>query len=690
MPAAAIVAAAVTTAIEIGAAVVMGEIVLSKVTLAMVAKAFAKHLIINALLGALNRGREPNLNQEAQQRKQAVRSSISPRKIVYGRARISGSLVYAGSTGTTNEFLHLVLPIHHGELDAIETVYLNDLASTDARFTGFVRVNSKLGAAAQTVDTDLDSESADWSADHRLRAIGYLYLRLTYNATAFPTGIPNPSAVVRGRKVYDPRTGLTAWSNNPALCVLDYLVGTVPTAAGTEPIGIGADLSTEIDVDTFVSAANICDEQVPLAAGGTHARYTCDGVVQLDGAPASIMEQLLTSCAGTLVYSGGVYRLFVGAPTTATVTITADMLRGPVRYRPYQSKRDAYNGVRGTFVDPLNSYEATDFPAQVSATYVTEDGGEERLLDLALPYTLDGVRAQRLARQFLERGRRGGELELPCNFSALGIAVWDTVYVDIEGLGISAADKWRVKSWTFAEGGGIDVALQAEDDTAYDWDTADEVTPTAIPRPNMVRANEVPAPTGVTGTSGSYITPEGAAVGGILVEWTAAADAFVTGYEVQYSVAGNDAWQPGASVGLVTSTQIPFLTVGETYDVRVRAVRGGGAASDWVEDTSILVSGDPTAPSAPSGVVATGQSGAIKVDWVNPTDEDFRLARLYRHTSNDSSSASAVADIYGLPGQAGTYTDTVASGQTRYYWLKARDLSGNLSTFSSGVSATAS
>jgi hypothetical protein len=688
MPAA-IVAAAITTAIEIGSQVVLGELLLSKVTLSLVAKTFAKHLIINALLGAVNKSREPNLNAEAQQRKQSIRSSVSPRRFVYGRARVSGTLVYAGSTGPTNEYLHLVMPIHHGEMDAIESVYLNDMLSTDSRFTGFLRVNSSLGTAGQVADADLVSESADWTTDHRLRGTGYLYLRMKYDATAFPNGIPNPSAVIRGRKVYDPRTGLTAWSNNPALCVLDYLIGTVPKATGTEPIGIGADLSTEIDLDTFVAAANICDEQVTLKEGGTHARYTCDGVVQMDASPAAVMEQLLTCCAGTLIYSGGQYRLFVGAANPATRTITADMLRGPVRYRPLGSRRDSSNGVRGTYVDPLNAYEAGDFPPQISSTYVTEDGGEERWMDLALPYTQDGVRAQRLAKQFLERARRSGEMELPCNFSALGIAVWDCVTVDIDGIGVAASSKWRVKNWTFAEGGGIDLSLQEESDAAYTWSTADEVTPAAIPRPTMVRAYEVEPPTDVLVSSDSYITPEGSAVGGLFVEWTAAADAFVTGYEIQYSATGDEDWQAGAGVGLVTSAQLPFLAIGSAYDVRVRSLRSGGAQSPWVTVTNTTVSGDASAPAAPSGVAATAESAAIKLDWVNPTDDDFRLARLYRHTSNDSGAASAIADVYGLPGQPGTYTDAVTSGQTRYYWIKARDMSGNLSVFSSGVNATA-
>lgn len=685
--AAAVAAAAITAGVSTAAAAA-GLITISTSLTTFALTTFAKSLAANLIIGALTKSKQPDLNRDAQDRKQSIRQSISSRRFVYGRARVSGTLVYAGSTGSDNAYLHMVIPVHHGEFDAVEATYLGDLLSTDARYTGLVRINSHLGTSAQTADSDLLAESADWSSDHRLRGVGYIYPRLKFDQTAFASGIPNPSAVIRGRKVYDPRTGTTAWSQNPALCVLDYLIGTVPTASGTEPIGIGADLATEIDLDTFIAAANICDEQVPLKAGGTHVRYTCDGAVSTDASPAAVMEQLLTSCAGTLIYSGGVYRLFVGAATAATHTITADMLRGPVRYRPYASKRDSHNGVRGTFVDPLNAYEPADFPAQTSATYVTEDGGEERWMDLALPYTLDSVRAQRLAKQFLERSRRSGELELQCNFSALGIAVWDCVAVDIDEINL-AGTKWRVKGWTLAEGGGVDLSLEEEDDDAYLWDTDDEVTPVAFTRPTIVRANEVAPPTSVTVSTASYLSPEGSAIGGLLVEWTAAADAFVTGYEIEYAETGSANWEPGGLVGKVTSASIPFLEVGQAYDVRIRATRGG-AVSAWVQVDNTEVVGDADAPAAPSGVSATGIASAIKVDWTNPNDGDFRLARLYRHTANDSSMASAIADVYGLPGQTSTYSDAIATGQTRYYWIKARDMSGNLSVFSSGVNATAS
>ena len=118
---------------------------------------------------------------------------------------------------------------------------------------------------------------ADWTTAHRLRSIAYIYARLKANRDVYPTGIPNISAKVKGRKVYDPRVGgqdpadptTWAWSNNAALCLRDYLLGVPrPDGAGgfaTELFGLGA-TNAEIDDAELIAAANVCDEGVALAS----------------------------------------------------------------------------------------------------------------------------------------------------------------------------------------------------------------------------------------------------------------------------------------------------------------------------------------------------------------------------------------------------------------------------------------
>lgn len=679
----AVVAAVVAAGAEAATAVVIGQAISWTAVAVAAGRAFA----ISALASVLRDDGPGQQVAQAQARKQSIRSSVAPRQIVYGTSKVSGTLAYAGSTGADNGELWLVIPFHHGECDGVEATYLNDKLSTDDQFSGKVAETIYLGTADQTADTDLIAAGSDWTSDHRLRAIGYSVLHLTYDPTAYPYGIPNPSWIVRGRKLYDPRDESTAWSNNAALCVLDYLIGTTPTADGTRPVGIGASLA-EIDLDSFVAAANICDEPVELAAGGTQARYTCDGVVSLADSPTAVMESLLSSCAGTLVYSGGQYRLFVGAATAATApAITAGMLRDALRYRPRESRRAIFNTLRGTYIDPDAYYEAREFAPQVDADAIIADG-ERVEQTIELPYTQDGIRAQRLARQLLARHRAGAAtITLPLNWSGLGIAVQDTKALEIDLLGLTDARKWRVTDWAIAGDGGIDVALQGEADTAYAWTTADEQPVEAAKKPVMVDSS-IEDITGLTVDSASVLTSAGDYVGALYANWDNAASTFIESYDVEVLVhaSGVVVWSGNVTQSART---VSALEIGTGYDVRVRARHANGGIGAWATVSDVAPSGDVTAPGQCSGIAATPGTGTITVDWTNPTDADYRKTRVYWHSSNDFGSATLLDTRYGLPGIAGALVDSVSSGATRYYWPIAVDASGNPSTTPTAVSATA-
>ena len=296
----------------------------------------------------------------ASARTQVVRSPVANRQVIYGEAMVSGPLVFAGSTGSDHSDLHLVIALAGHEVEQIGTIYFNDEAIgtldgsgnvTTGRFAGKVKIGKHLGSSGQSADADLVAAGLGWTTDHRLQGVAYLYVRLTYDRDVFPQGIPNIKALVKGRKVYDPRTGLTVWSDNAALCVRDYL-----TAAH----GLGA-AAAEIDDDTVTAAANVCDEAITLAAGGTENRYTCNGVVDLGSTPRDILEAMLSSMAGILVWQAGEYRLHAGAYTAPAVTLTADDLRGGLRVRPRVQRQHLFNAVRGTYVSDDNNWQQRFF-----------------------------------------------------------------------------------------------------------------------------------------------------------------------------------------------------------------------------------------------------------------------------------------------------------------------------------------
>src|SRR5690606_26025734 len=115
----------------------------------------------------------------------------------------------------------------------------------------------------------------------------YIHAEMRYDDKAYASGTPNISAIVKGRKVYDPRLDDYEWSDNAALCVLDYLLS---------DFGLGAS-AEEIDMNSFIAAANVCDETV-ATLDATEKRYTCNGVVDLNDSARDVLESMLGSCAG--------------------------------------------------------------------------------------------------------------------------------------------------------------------------------------------------------------------------------------------------------------------------------------------------------------------------------------------------------------------------------------------------------
>ncbi|CAB4176655.1 Tip attachment protein J [uncultured Caudovirales phage] len=198
-----------------------------------------------------------------------IKQPTAPWRIVYGQCRTGGVFTYVKSMNS-NQNLLLITSISGHPLTGIDELLFDDqtvpftddgggvftlsgrYATTKMRF-GQGSSGVYETAFQSAVNTDSDGE---WTSNHKQEGRGKLYTRLTYNVDTFPNGTPNITAVVRGKTVYDPRTATTAWHHNPALCLSDYLTNT--------DFGMGATYATEIDEDSLIAAANICDEIVAV------------------------------------------------------------------------------------------------------------------------------------------------------------------------------------------------------------------------------------------------------------------------------------------------------------------------------------------------------------------------------------------------------------------------------------------
>jgi fibronectin type 3 domain-containing protein len=629
-----------------------------------------------------------------------VRQPAAPREIVYGTVRKSGVLVFAHVTGTTNEFLHIVVALAGHQVQAIGDIYIDDVIvpldgggnASSGKYVGFLRVKKHLGADSQTADSDLVSEASSvWTTNHRLRGIAYVYVRLKYNQDVFPGGIPNVSAIIQGRLVLDTRTSATAFSANWALCLRDYMA--------FSKLGLGVP-DAEFDTTALNAAANVADENVNLNPSGTEKRYTINGVISTDAQPGEIIETMASAGAGFVSYIGGKWIIQAGAYRTPTITLDESDLRGPLSVQTKVSRRDIFNGVKGVFTSPINEWQTADFPPVVNATYTTADGGVRIWQDVELPFTTSAATAQRIAKIALERVRQEIVVKLPCKLTALRVQAGDNVMLTNARLGWSAK-VFEVQSFSFApepqEGGalglGVDLMLRETAAGVWDWNDGEETIVDLAPNTNLPNPFSVAAPTSLVLTSGTatkFLQPDGTTVPRLKATWTVPADEFVQSgglIRVQYKTDASSIWSDWSVVtGTQTEEYITDVLIGTAYSVRVRSENTTGVSSVWTTVTGHTVAGDTTAPAAPTSLTATSGAGFISLSWAQNTEADLSEYGVYRNTSNSFAGSTKLAEVL-----ANRFIDASASPGTAYwYFVTAFDRSENESTESASATATAS
>ena len=518
---------AITGAVASGSAFSLFGTTLAKGSLsAYFATQFTTSLVLGAVSQAMNKGPSGGV---ASGSTITGRSPLSPHQIIYGRTRVGGNIVYMEGTND-NKYLHVVVAIAGHEIDAIEKYYFNDEEVvingsgnvTAGTYANKVRIKSKLGTDNQTAFTELVSESASlWTSNHRLRGRAAVYIRLEYDKDKFANGMPNFSFQVRGKKVYDPRTETTVWSANPALCIADYLTNT--------RYGLGCVYANEIDEAALIAAANVCDEDVPLDAGGTENRYELHGSIVTSGTPEDIINQMLTTMSGKAIWTSGKWRILAGAYSTPTLTFDEDDLRSGFTVQSLVSRRENFNCIKGVFVSAQDKYMSVDFPPLISDAFIALDNGEPVYKNITLPFTTSVTMAQRLSKIELLKARQQITLTLPLKLPGLKANVGDIVYVNNTRMGWSSKPFEVVAmSMSLDEAPGVDLDLREISTDVYDWSTSEEQAYDPAPNTNLPNPFAVGNPTNFTWTQDKfYITGLGS------LTWTAATDAFVEFYKLR-------------------------------------------------------------------------------------------------------------------------------------------------------------
>ena len=434
----------------------------------------------------------------------------TPRKAVFGTTAMNTDLRYHESSGTDQEYVDYIIATSAHKIAAISEIWFDDkqawtlAGGVQATYSGYLTIDVRTeGTSANTISINGGSK---WGSSRRLTGCSYIHIRIKRTGTTskvdspLVNGLPSRVTIIgEGALLYDPRkdstvTGgsgshrandQTTWGSytnaddcdNPALQLLWWLLGW--KINGKLSIGCGVP-SSRIDLASFITAANLCDENVTLAIGGTQKRYRTSGTASDADNRIDIINTFLSSMNGTFRDNEGRLTLTVMKNDLADYVLDFDEgdVLNEFEWNQTRGLNESYNIARGRYVDPSSNslYQLIEYPEVGLASI----DGIERVMTVDLPYVEDGRRAQRIAKQVLERNQYRGMFSATFTAKALGCDVGDVVRLSFSALGWTNK-LFRVVSKEVRMDGQVPLALVEENAAIYAWDADDAspLTPTA-------------------------------------------------------------------------------------------------------------------------------------------------------------------------------------------------------------------
>jgi hypothetical protein len=533
----------------------------------------------------------------------------------------------------------------------------------DVLVSSYATIYPLEGTAGQAaLSAFVSAFSGVWTNDHRLRGIALVgvvfrsppseeYLRI------FPEGAQTPTRVVsRLTKVLDPRTSATAWSDNPALCILDYL---------THPDGYRLDAAS-INTASFISMANLCDEAVALAAGGTEPRYRLGGLYSLNDDPKDVLVRMLATCDGEIYEDAeGKLNIRGGEWTAPTVTIE-DVNVQSFQLEEGSDAFSAFNQLKILYTEPNQDYQPTeaaawdDFADQALRGVVTQD--------FSVDMCQSPSQARRLAKIFRAKQNPRWRGTISTDMVGLRARGQRTITLILPELDIN--DTFFVTSHAIrADLSGCEIGIVSLGPSAYAWNPATEEGQSPPIPQSTTPSLDLPIPTGLLPRVESrQITS--ATVAPLVIAEVNTPTRDTIQLEAQIRLSSVPGGFEAMSVASGSFEALSNVVIdGETYSVRAR-FRTGGAAGPWTDEEPIVITANPTAPDAPTGFTAIDNGDDADLAWTNPSANFFR-SRVFRSSTDSFGGATAIALVSGLPGLPSTFTDPDPGSGTWYYWVFA-------------------
>ncbi|MDF1627040.1 MAG: hypothetical protein P1U84_12220 [Parvibaculaceae bacterium] len=464
----------------------------------------------------------------------SFRSEAAVRPIILGTVRVSGPITFArvGNVSATPLFggdegrvLHLIIPLAGHPVDAVTRVWFGETelqiepnGQVAGPFQGNMVVKRYTGAPDQQADPDLLAAFPDLDANFRGRCVPYLYCALRRNQEVYPQGLLNFSAEVKGARMHDPRAvahqvnepATWSWSENAELAIIHYMRGCPFHNANGEmirPYGLALPDDRFGDWSEVAAEANICDELVPLAGGGTEKRYTLNGSVSSESAPRNELPRLMSAMAGRLNHQPRRWVVQAGAARPVAFYWSRADLRGEgLTVQPSRSLGQLATEIQGRFVDGETYREGT-YPIIRAPQFETKIFGPVRRV-IDFPYTNSGTGCQRLAKIALLQAQKQKSVKTRLSYAQL-LATngdWVTWNDAVHGFANQPMEIANVTLGTYASDEtadgvalGLEFEMQEVGADVFAWNAAEEEGLVHVGQgASLPDALNVPAPVSLT------------------------------------------------------------------------------------------------------------------------------------------------------------------------------------------------
>jgi hypothetical protein len=578
--------------------------------------------------------------------------------------------------------------LHDDEVTVKPNGYVNGLNKRYA--SDSTRIQWRLGLPVEAAYSDAVSRFSSiglWTNNHRGDGQASLFIRASATRAKnqqkrFPYGIPMLSVESDDAFCWDFRdptqspTNPSTWKwtqNSAVICAwhlcfnefgfrLDYRKALLPV------------------LDLWREEADICDEDVLNAGGGTHKRYQCNGYDTTENGPKSGLNAILATCDGHLAARGdGARILTVGKfRESRVVTLTDADIVG------HQIQEDVPFDEEINRLVPKFTYPATDYSTTDTDFY--EDTGRQLASGRVLPkeanyqWCHDWRQARMLGKRdwlrILEKAR--GTLNVRTSGINAVYARWVRLATPLRLPRLNGKLIENRSSVFAPTKGGFSMEFVKHPDNIDSWnEKIDEGQQPPVPnKPNVVGIL-----TPVINLVQARRSGQSVYIRIVII------DPEVEAYTpiVRYRVADRGDGQPGAWVeqdfpgaepdGGFISVNTNIVPNDVLLDIQVAYKDSGGSYGDWSVTASLTSTSDTTRPAPPVRYSAQNSAVTVPVTATAANDNTRYLVFKRSSTSQSFEQATLLARYNVSANQSISFSDAPAPGTYRY-WFASENVSG--------------